>query len=76
MREHLQVQTKTEVILADYYVVRVINETNSKKTVIREVEFPSEPTAPQIAEIILNTSDCNGAVTSYDDCCIDHEEKE
>lgn len=65
MREHLQVQTKTEVILADYYVVRVINETNSKKTVIREVEFPSEPTAPQIAEIILNTKGASFASVEH-----------
>ena len=44
----------TEIAYTEYWVVRIIRDTKTNKTVVKEIEFQTPPTEQDIVEVLLN----------------------
>ena len=43
-----------EISYTEYWVIRVISDTKTNKTVIKEIEYPTPPTEQDIVEVLGN----------------------
>ena len=42
-----------EIAYTEYWVIRVIRDTTTSKTVVKEIEYPTPPTEQDIVEVLL-----------------------
>ena len=43
-----------EIAYTEYWVIRVIRDTKVSKTVVKEIEYQTEPTEQDIVDVLLN----------------------
>ena len=48
-----QMRRSVEVSYIEYWVIRVIRDTKTCKTAVKEIEYPAPPTEQDIVEVLM-----------------------